>query len=121
MDDCAVAGTEQRQARWASRQKSPCTALTSCHPSSPASAPSLLVARVFCNTLYRIFLEHTFQRTEATGLAPPRPLPPQSHQQQQHPACQDKLPVYRIVKDSASKSECSKIRRPVSQETAINY
>lgn len=59
-------------------------ALTSSHPSALASAPSLLLARVFCNSLSRVFLEHTFQRSSGTGLTLPLSATPSP--QQDHPA-----------------------------------
>lgn len=55
-------------------------ALTSSHPSALASAPSLLLARVFCNSLSRVFLEHTFQRSSGTGLTLPLSATPSPQQ-----------------------------------------
>lgn len=111
---CAAAGTED------SRHKCPCTALTWSHP---AGWPRLgsPAARVFCNTLYCLFLERSFQRTEGTGLAPPRPLPSQSCQQQQHPAPRDKLSVYTRVKDPSPAGVLSNQVTRESRDRAINY
>lgn len=66
-------------------------ALTSSHPSALASALSLLLARVFCNSLSRVFLEHTFQRSSGTGLTLPLSATPSPQQDHPAPPCSQRL------------------------------